>query len=149
MKDSLGKWNAFQQNMKSAKDVGAYIKNAPIAARGKLKELRAIIRKTAPKAEECLSYGMPYYGYNGRLAYFAYAKKHVGLYIPPPVIAEHKKELKGYVTAMATVRFPLNKKLPVALIKKLLKARLKKNEEKSKKKLRAALKAKGLQFKKY
>jgi len=114
------------------KTVARYIKTAPKEARGKLAELRRIIRATVPKATERISYGMPYYGYKGRLAYFAFAKAHVGLYIPPPVIAEHKRELKRYGTARATVRFPLNKPLPVALIKKLIKARLHKNEEKEK-----------------
>lgn len=116
--------------MKKNKTVDEYIKNAPIETRTKLKELRRVIRQTAPEAGEKLSYGMPYYGYKGAVAYFAVAKNHVGLYIPPPVIAEHKKELAGYSTAKATVRFPLAKKLPVALIKKLLRARLKKNKTK-------------------
>ena len=114
--------------MKKAKDVDEYIAKAPKEVRGKLKELRTIIKSTAPKAEERISYGMPYYGYKGRLVYFAFAKKHIGLYVPPPIIEEHKKELKNYETAKATVRFPLNKKLPLSLIKKLVKARAKKNE---------------------
>ena len=71
---------------------------------------------------------MPYYGFKGRLAYFAAFKNHIGLYIPTPVVEEFKRELKAYETAKATVRFPIGKKLPVALIKKLIKARLKKNE---------------------
>lgn len=58
------------------------------------------------------------------------AKKHVGLYIPPPVIAKHMEELKGYETAMATIRLPLDKKLPSTLIRKLIKSRLKMNEKK-------------------
>ena len=66
-----------------------------------------------------------------RLAYFRLSKKHIGLYFPTPVIAEHKKELKGYGTSTATVRFPLDKKLPAALIKKLVKARVNKNETKN------------------
>ena len=114
--------------MKKAKDVDEYIAKAPKEVRRKLKELRAIIKSVAPKAEERISYGMPYYGYKGRLVYFAFAKKHIGLYVPTPVIEEHKKELKDYGTAKATVRFPLNKKLPLPLIKKLVKARVKKNE---------------------
>ncbi len=112
-----------------AKNVDEYIAGAPREVRGKLRDLRSAIKKTAPKAIEKISYGMPYYGYRGRLAYFAYAKKHIGLYIPLPIIQEHKKELKSYETAKATVRFPLDKKLPIALIKKLIKARMKKNEE--------------------
>ena len=120
--------------MKKVSNVDAYIKAAPKEVRGKLKELRAIIKSVAPKADERISYGMPYYGYKGRLTYFRLSKSHIGLYVPPPVIAEHKEELKDYGTSTATVRFPLDKKLPVALIKKLIKARIKKNEIKDLKK---------------
>ena len=112
--------------MKKAKDVDEYIASAPKEVRGRLKELRAVIKSAAPKAEERISYGMPYYGYKGRLAYFAYAKNHIGLYIPTPIVEEHKSELKDYETAKATVRFPLKVKLPLALIKKLVKASVKK-----------------------
>lgn len=115
----------------AAKSVATYIQAAPATTRGKLRQLRNIIKTTAPQAEEKLSYGMPYYGYKGRLAYFAHTRAHIGLYVPPPVIAEHKAELKSYGTSLATVRFPLDKPLPIALIKKLIKARVKKNEEKS------------------
>ncbi len=118
--------------MKKAKDVDEYIAKAPKEVRGKLKELRAIIKSAAPESEERISYGMPYYAYKGRVAYFQEWKEHIGLYLPTPIIEEHKSELKNYVTAKATVRFSLNKKLPVALIKKLIRARVKKNEEKTK-----------------
>ncbi len=114
--------------MLKPKNVDAYIVAAPKEVQNKLKELRAVIRKTAQDAEERISYGMPYYGYKGRLAYFRLSKNHIGLYIPTPVIEEHKSELKDYETAKATVRFPLDKKLPVMLIRKLVRARIKKNE---------------------
>lgn len=114
--------------------VDEYIASAPEEARGKLKEIRKIIKSVAPEAEEKLSYGMPYYGYKGRLAYFAFAKKHVGLYVMPPVVADHRKELEGYETATATVRFPLDEELPIPLIKKLVTAGLKNNERKASKK---------------
>jgi uncharacterized protein YdhG (YjbR/CyaY superfamily) len=113
---------------KAPKDVDEYIVRAPKEVQVKLKELREAIREAAPTAMERISYGMPYYGYKGRLAYFRLAKDHIGLYVPPPVIEEHKNELANYVTAKATVRFPLDKVLPIALIKKLVKARMKKNE---------------------
>ncbi len=120
--------------MKQVKTVDDYIANSPKEIQGKLKELRAIIRQVAPKAEERLSYGMPYYGYKGRLVYFRLTKKHIGLYVLPPVIEEHKNELNNYETSTATVRFPLNEKLPITLIKKMIKARKKKNEENFQKK---------------
>ena len=116
------------KTMPKPKDVDAYIATAPKEVRRKLKEIRTVIRKAAPDAEERISYGIPYYGYKGRLAYFAAFKKHIGLYVPTPVIEEHKSELTNYETAKATIRFPLNKKLPLGLIKKLVKARMKKNE---------------------
>jgi uncharacterized protein YdhG (YjbR/CyaY superfamily) len=117
--------------MKPSKDVDVYITTAPKEIRVKLVQLRRIIRTTAPKAEERISYGMPYYDYNGRLAYFAFFKKHIGLYVPPPVIEEHKKELKDYKTAKATVRFPIDRPIPVMLVKKLIRSRMKKNEDRN------------------
>ena len=115
-----------------SKEVDNYIKSAPKETQTKLKELRAIIKGVVPKAEERISYGMPYYGYYGRLAYFAHAKKHVGLYVMPPVIQQHQKELGDYRTSKATVQLPLTKKLPVSLIKKLLRAGVANNAKKEK-----------------
>ena len=112
------------------KSVDAYIAAAPKEVQSKLKGLRAAIRAAAPAAEERISYGMPYYAYMGRVAYFAAFKEHIGLYVPTPVVEEHKDELKDYETAQATVRLPLNKKLPISLIKMLVRARVKKNEAK-------------------
>ena len=116
---------------KKPKDVDSYIASAPSNTRAKLKELRAIIKAAAPESIEKISYGMPYYSHNGRLAYFSFWKEHIGLYLPTPVIEEHESDLKAYETTKATVRFPLNKKLPASLIKKLIKARLKKNDAKA------------------
>lgn len=112
------------------KSVGGYIAAAPKGAQSKLKELRAAIRKAAPSAEEHISYGMPYYAYKGRLAYFAAFKEHIGLYVPTPVLEEHKSDLEDYETTKATVHIPLDRKLPLALIRKLIKAWMKKNERK-------------------
>lgn len=120
------------------KTVDAYIAAAPKELHARLRALRTAIRSAAPDAEEKLSYGMPYYGYEGRLAYFAYAKEHIGLYVPPPVVADHAKDLRTYQTAMATVRFPHDKALPIALVKKLIRARKKLNEEKHMKKAKKA-----------
>lgn len=120
--------------MERPKDVDEYIAGAPEEVQSRLNQLRKAIKDCAPSAVEKISYGMPYYGYKGRLVYFAFAKKHIGLYIPTPIVEEHKKELKAYETAAATIRFPLDKKLPITLIKKLIKARMKKNNEAGRKK---------------
>ncbi len=118
--------------MKNFQNVDDYIMNAPADLQAKLNELRAIIKECAPLAEEKLNYSMPYYGYKGRLAYFAFTNSHIGLYIPPPVIENYREELQEYKTAKATVQFPLDKKLPTSLIKKLIKARVKINDENNK-----------------
>ena len=110
--------------------VDEYITSAPQQMQDKLKQMRKIIQEASPDAEEKLSYGMPYYGYKGRLVYFGYATKHIGLYIVPPVVDDHKEELKKYVTSTSTVQFPLDEELPTALIQKLVKARIKINDEK-------------------
>ena len=110
------------------KNVATYIAAAPKLRQAMLRQLRAVIKEAAPDAEERISYGIPYYEYKGRLAYFQLSKHHIGLFIPTPVIEEHQSQLRQYETAKATVRLPLDRKLPVALIKKLVKARMKKNE---------------------
>ena len=120
--------------MKHAKDVDEYIALSPKEVQDKLIELREIIKSAAPKAQEYISYEMPYYYYKGRLVYFGLSKKHIGLCIPTPIIEEHRSELKGYETTKATIRFPLDKILPIMLIKKLVKAQINKNNGSAKKK---------------
>lgn len=114
--------------MKSAKNVDEYIAGAPQEVQEKLQEIRKIIKSVARNAEEKISYGMPYYSYKGRLAYFAYFKDHISLFAIPPVIENHREELKKYKTSKGTIQFPLDEKLPLALIRKLIKARVKLNE---------------------
>lgn len=120
--------------MKKVKSVDEYVSLAPKDVQVKLKELRHAIKETAPNATEKISYAMPFYDYKGRLVYFSFFKNHIGIYIPTPTLEDHAKDLEGYETAKATVRFPLDKDLPIALIKKLVKARVKWNEEHEKKK---------------
>jgi uncharacterized protein YdhG (YjbR/CyaY superfamily) len=114
--------------MKKPTSVSEYISSFPKEIQVRLKEMRSAIKSAAPKAEEKISYSMPYYGYKGRLAYFSAAKKHIGLYVMPPTVQDFKEELKGYETAKATIKFPLDKKLPSTLIKKLIKHGVKANE---------------------
>jgi uncharacterized protein YdhG (YjbR/CyaY superfamily) len=112
----------------AAKNVDEYISAAPKDLQDKLREVRAAIMEVAPTAHESISYGMPYYNYKGRLAWFGLQKAHIGLYVRPPIIEEHKNELAGFVTTKSSVHLPLDRKIPVPLIKTLVKARMKKNE---------------------
>jgi uncharacterized protein YdhG (YjbR/CyaY superfamily) len=109
-------------------DVDAYIAEAPAEARPKLRQLRKLVRTIVPEAKEGISYKMPYYDYYGALVWFAAFKNYVGIFIRPPIIQEYRRELKGYVTTKSAVHFPMNKPLPTALIRKLVKARVAKNK---------------------
>jgi uncharacterized protein YndB with AHSA1/START domain/uncharacterized protein YdhG (YjbR/CyaY superfamily) len=113
---------------KPSKSVDAYIAAAPKEVQPKLREVRAAIIEAAPDAAESISYGMPYYSYKGRLAWFGLHSSHIGLYLRPPVVEEHKSELIGYGTTKSAVHLPLDKKVPVPLIKRLVRASMKKNE---------------------
>ena len=113
--------------MNKPQTVDEYIARAPKEVQSKLEELRALIKKVAPKATERISYGMPFYEYNGRLVYFASMNGYIGLYIPPPIIADHERELRTYTTTKSAVHLPIDK-LPAPLVRKLVKARMKHNE---------------------
>jgi uncharacterized protein YdhG (YjbR/CyaY superfamily) len=109
--------------------VDAYVAAAPKAMQPMLRQLRRAIKSAAPKAEEKLSYRMPYYAYHGRLIYFAAHKNHIGMY---PIIGREKelyaKELKPYMAEKATLQFPIGTPLPLALVKKVVKERARANE---------------------
>jgi uncharacterized protein YdhG (YjbR/CyaY superfamily) len=120
--------------VKAWKSVDEYIAAAPKDVQPKLREVRAAIRDVAPDAGESISYGMPFYnykgesGYKGRFCYFGLQKAHIGLYIPPPIIEEHLDELAEYETTKSALHLPLNRPIPISLIKKLVKDRLKRHE---------------------
>jgi uncharacterized protein YdhG (YjbR/CyaY superfamily) len=116
-----------------AKSVDAYLKSAPAEVRPKLEQLRALFRSIAPKAEEGISYGMPYYKQDGALGGFALFKNHIGFF-PGAIVKDFAIDLTAYKTSKGTIQLPLDKPLPAALIRKILKAGLKRNAAKVKKK---------------
>ncbi len=116
------------KKMPKSTTVDAYIASAPGALRGKLQQLRSAIRDAAPDAAERMSYGMPYYHYKGRLVYWGLSKNHIGVYIPTPTLEEHEAEVREYKAGKATLRFPLEKRLPLPLVKRLVRARASMNE---------------------
>ena len=110
------------------RSVDAYIAAAPKAAQPKLKQLRGLIKAAAPKAEEKISYGMAYYGYKGRLVYFAGHERYVALYAGWPEKGTYAKLLAPYRTSKGTLQFPIAEPLPATLITKIVKARVRENE---------------------
>ncbi len=120
---------------KRAQTVTAYVAAAPKKAQPRLRELRRIIKSVAPKAEEKISYAIPYYGLSGRLIYYAAFADHIGVYImsASQKLAKEQKVFAPYRKTRATLHFPLDKPIPAALIKKLVKMQMKANETNRKK----------------
>ena len=116
----------------ASREVDAYIAAAPAKARPALRQLRKIIRDTAPEATETVSYRMPYYSHHGRLIYFALMRDWIGLYMLGRAKARYAKELKPYLSGASTARFPLDRPLPVGLVRKIVKERVAENEERQK-----------------
>ena len=112
-------------------DTDTYIAGYPKETQKNLKLLRATIKKAAPQAEEIISYGMPAYKWNGMLVYFAAYEKHIGFYPGSSGIAAFKKELASYKTSKGTVQFPVEEPVPLPLIARIVKFRLKENQEKA------------------
>ena len=107
-----------------AATIDEYLAALPDDKRAALQRLRKTIRAAVPKAEECISYTMPAFRLDGRmLCWFGAASNHCAFY-PGAVVEAHKEELRGYATSKGTIRFQPDKPLPVALIRKLLKARI-------------------------
>jgi len=106
------------------KNVDEYIAGTPAATRPMLAELRATIRAAAPDADERISYGMPFYHLNGRLAYFQKHAHHIGLY-PFTLDEASAFGLEQHIVAKATLQFPLDQPLPLAAIRKLIEQRVK------------------------
>ncbi len=104
--------------------VESYLAALTPEKRGALEALRGIIRSTAPKAEECISYGVPAFRQNGKLLVaMAAAASHCSFY-PGSVLRSLKMDLKGYDTSKGTIRFQPKKPLPAALVRKIVKARI-------------------------
>src|ERR1700680_4068174 len=110
-----------------------YINDAPEAARKKLREMRACIRKAAPGAKEALKWGMPAFSYKRILVAFAAHQHHIGFYPTPSAVSAFAKDLTKFATAKGSIQFPLEKPLPLPLIRKITAFRVRESLEKDKK----------------
>jgi len=113
------------------KTIDEYLADVPEPARGTLKKIRAAIRSAVPpEAAETISYRIPTFRYKGALVAFAAFSKHCSFFpMGASVLDAFDSELKGFRTSKGTLHFPLDKPLPVALVKKLVKARIAQNEQ--------------------
>jgi len=112
---------------KAPESIDDYIAGFPKDVQEKLQALRTAIRRSAPQAVEKISYGMPAFSLNGDLVYFAAFENHIGFYPTPSGIEAFHRELSAYKGGKGSVRFPLEKPLPLALIAKIVRFRVKEN----------------------
>ena len=107
--------------------IDEYIATFPDDIQKKLKEVRAVIKAAAPEASEKISYQMPTFFLFGNLVHFAAFKNHIGFYPAPRGIEEFQKELSVYKGAKGSVQFPLDQPMPLDLISRIVKFRVKDN----------------------
>src|SRR5215469_16565607 len=127
MATSSGRPSARRRS--GAADVENYLAKVPQPARTTLQKIRAAIRSAAPpRATEAISYGIPAFNYNGLLVAYAAFKDHCSFFpASGELLEEFADELRDYPCSKGTIRFALDKPLPSALVKKLVKARVAKN----------------------
>jgi uncharacterized protein YdhG (YjbR/CyaY superfamily) len=138
--------------MKKVENIDQYIAEYPEEVKKKLMQIRELIGKHAPDAEECISYGIPTFKLNGNLVHFAAFKNHLGFYPGAAGVEAFSDLLDGYETSKGTIQFPLEKPIPVKLIRDIVKFRVEQNLEKAgqvffnklPKPAQRALKAKGI-----
>jgi uncharacterized protein YdhG (YjbR/CyaY superfamily) len=114
------------------KTIDDCIASFPPDVQALMRKLRATIRKAAPGAEEKISYQIPTYYLNGNLVHFGGFKKHIGFYPGASGVAKFKKELSDFKGAKGSVRFPFDEPMPLTLISKIVKFRVKENWAKKK-----------------
>lgn len=111
----------------SFSSVEEYLSFQPDHVKTKLEELRNLIRKTVPQAEELISYQMPAFRFHGMLAYYAGYQKHYGLYVSPAVLKLFKDQLSAYKLSKATIQFTFDQPLPKKLVKEIIQYTAKEN----------------------
>ena len=104
--------------------VTEYIAAAPKVARAKLREMRRLISGCAPGSVQSLKWGMPTFSYKRILVTYAAFQKHIGFFVTSETRRAFEKQLAGYKTASSSVQFPLDKPLPAALIRRMVRARV-------------------------
>jgi len=112
------------------KTVDEYLKALPSDVRSALEKIRSTVKSVAPKAEELISYGMPGFKYYGPLVYMAAFKDHCSFFPGSSQVIKLYDELKEFKTSKGTIQFTVDKPIPVALIKKIVKGRMQENEAK-------------------
>jgi uncharacterized protein YdhG (YjbR/CyaY superfamily) len=113
---------------KGFKTTDEYIDSFPQNVQTTLQKVRQAIKDVAPKAQEVISYSMPAFKQKGILVWFAAFKNHIGFFPKVSAMEAFKEQLAGYQTSKGTIRFPLDKPIPIGLIKEIVKFRVKEDQ---------------------
>jgi uncharacterized protein YdhG (YjbR/CyaY superfamily) len=127
-----GKDRSSAKSKITPKTIDDYMARVPQPARGTLGKVRAAIRAAAPaETTEAISYGIPAFKYKGMLVWFAAFAEHCSFFPgSKAVMKQFEKELKNFETSKGTIRFPVDKPLSAALVKKIVKARIAEKNQK-------------------
>jgi uncharacterized protein YdhG (YjbR/CyaY superfamily) len=112
---------------KIPKDIDEYLERHSSEDQRLLRQMRAMIHKAAPEATEKISYGIPTFYLNGNLVHFAAFANHIGFYPTSSGIGAFKKQLGAFRSSKGAVQFPKDKRLPITLVTKIVKFRVKEN----------------------
>jgi uncharacterized protein YdhG (YjbR/CyaY superfamily) len=135
-KASEAKFGRVKTNNPKPTTIDEFIAQYPQDLRERLETIRTIIRKGAPKATEAISYGIPAFKLNGNFLFFSAFRDHVAIY---PRVKALEKELAQYPGGKGTIKFPIDKPLPLALIRKIVKVKLQENLERAEAKANKAM----------
>ena len=113
------------------KDIDSYIAASAAQVRAPLQQLRSAIARAAPEAVEKISYRIPSFALEGNLVHFAAFANHIGFYPGASGISEFRDELSGYEVSKGTVRFALGQALPLRLVARIVKFRVRENLDKA------------------
>ena len=117
-------------NSSAPANINEYIAGFPESVQTLLRQVRATIREAAPDAQEAIKYAMPAFTLHGNLVYFAAFKNHIGFYATPTGHETFKADLSVYKQGKGSVQFPLDKPLPLDLIRRMVVFRVEENEKK-------------------
>ena len=118
---------------KRPRTVTEYINAFPKGAREKLRQMRACIRASAPGAKESMKWGMPAFSYKRILVTYAAFERHIGFYPTPAAVTAFSSDLSQFATAKGSIQFPLQKPLPLPLIRKITAFRVRESMERDEK----------------
>lgn len=118
-------------NQEAPQTIDAYIAAFPEDVQAILQLVRQTIHETAPEATEAISYGMPTFKLHGNLVHFAAFKNHIGFYPVPSGMAAFQEELAAYKQGKGSVQFPLDKPMPLDLIRRIVEFRVQESKGKA------------------